>query len=110
MTLQLWRSSSIIQSARQTDKKHGKTTITLCLRAQVNKDNSVTIKHESNVGKKREHHKGLSSCCCVCLCNLRKYWLFLSDSLDTRSFERKNVNNFNAKLMQVEIYGIFIKE
>ena len=45
------------QTDRQTDRHththtHGKTTITLHLRAQVNKDNSLTIKHESNVAKK----------------------------------------------------------
>ena len=53
MTLQLWRSSNNRQTARQTDKTHGKTTIILCLRAQVNKDNSLIITHESNVGKKK---------------------------------------------------------
>ena len=62
--MQLWKSSS----NRQTDTHtYEKITITLHLHAQVNKDNSVTIKHESNVGKteniiKNYHLVSVSDC------------------------------------------------
>ena len=46
--MQLWKSSSNRQTDRHT---YEKITITLHLHAWVNKDNSVTITHESNVGK-----------------------------------------------------------
>ena len=110
MTLQLWRSSSIIQSARQTDKKHGKTTITLCLRAQVNKDNSLTITHESNVGKKREHHKNYHLVAVSVYVILENTGYFYLIHWTQEALKGKMSIILMQKLMQIEIYGIFIKE
>ena len=109
MTLQLWRSSSIIQTDRQTDKTHGKTTITLCLRTQVNKDNSLTIKHESNVGKKENIIKNyhlVSVSDCVILENTGYFYLI---HWTQEALKGKMSIILVQKLMQVEIWH-FIEE